>query len=389
MNATDMPPHMARLCAAIEAEFTGMAFLHDAWYVAAFSKEVTTGSPFSRTLLNRPVVLYRDEHGAVVALDDRCPHRFAPLSRGRVVDGALECPYHGLRFGATGNCVFNPHGDGKLPSAATVRRYPTRERYGAVWIWPGKPELADSVPLRDFPFLEPDGYFTSEGYLLTQANYQLSADNLLDLSHFQYLHPDTLGSDSMASAALRHADDGDKVWVCRETRAEMLQPFVAQAFSVAPGKRADRGLDVRWEPPGLLTIVVRVRETDAPLEATRVGISAHWLTPETEASTHYFFAFGLPREMGEAGAALVQSSVEGLMAPFRDEDLPMLEAQQRAIGAHEFWAMRPVLLSIDAGAIRARRIMEHLIANESATGDAGVSDASPRVIVRAETEAGR
>lgn len=77
------------------------------------------------------------------------------------------------------------------------------------------------------------------------------------------------------------------------------------------------------------------------------------------------------------------------MAPFRDEDLPMLEAQQRAIGAHEFWAMRPVLLSIDAGAIRARRIMEHLIANESATGDAGVSDASPRVIVRAETEAGR
>ncbi len=365
-----------------------MAFLQNAWYVAAFSKEVTADVPFSRTLLGRPIVLYRDENGAAVAFDDRCPHRFAPLSHGRVIDGAIECPYHGLRFASSGQCVFNPHGDGRTPSAAVVRRYPTRERYGAIWFWPGDPERADTVPLREFDFLDPQRYFTSEGYLLTRANYQLSADNLLDLSHFQYLHPNTLGSDTLARGTLRSSDDGDKVWVCRQASAERLQPFVAQAFGVTPGKRADRELDVRWEPPGLLTIIVRVRETDAPVEATRVGISAHWLTPETESSTHYFFAFGLPHEMGEAGRALVQTSVEGLMAPFRDEDLPMLEAQQRALGTREFWAMQPVMLSIDAGAVRARRIMERLIATDGAAADDDLGGVLRRAAGRPDMEVG-
>lgn len=363
-----------------------MVFLQNAWYVAAFSKEVTAHAPFSRTLLNRPVVLYRDEQGTAIALDDRCPHRFAALSRGRVVDGTLECAYHGLRFASTGQCVFNPHGDGRIPPGAAVKRYPTRERYGAIWIWPGDPTLATTVPLRAFAFLEPERYFTSEGYLLTQANYQLSADNLLDLSHFQYLHPDTLGSDTMAGGTLQHANDGDKVLVSRRIRAERLQPFVAEAFGVTAGKVADRELHVCWEPPGLLTIVVSVRETDAPPDMTRMGISAHWLTPETPSSTHYFFAFGLPREMGEDGQALVQYSVEGLMTPFRDEDLPMLEAQQRAIGTHDFWGMHPVMLSIDAGAIRARRIMEQLIAKEAAAADAEPSGVLRRVADRQDKE---
>jgi phenylpropionate dioxygenase-like ring-hydroxylating dioxygenase large terminal subunit len=367
-----------------------MAFLHNAWYVAAFSKEVSSHAPFSRTLLNRPVVLYRDERGEIVALDDRCPHRFAPLSRGRVVEGAIECPYHGLRFASTGRCVLNPHGDGRIPAAAEVRRYPTRERYGAIWIWPGNPELADTAPLREFGFLEPERYFTGEGYLLTRANYQLSADNLLDLSHFQYLHPNTLGSDTMARGTLRSSEDGDKVWVRRQASAELLQPFVAEGFAVSPGKRADRELDVCWEPPGLLTVIVRVRETGAPPEATRIGISAHWLTPETESSTHYFFALGLPREAGEEGRLLVQTSVEGLMVPFRDEDLPMLEAQQRALGSREFWAMAPVMLSIDAGAIRARRIMERLIANEgAASGGTELSGVLRRVAGRPDMEVDR
>ncbi|OAJ61450.1 (2Fe-2S)-binding protein [Paraburkholderia ginsengiterrae] len=346
-----------------------MPFLSSAWYVAAFSREVVADAPFARTLLDRPLVFYREPGGTVVALEDRCPHRFAPLSRGRLIDGALECPYHGLRFGAAGTCVLNPHGDGRVPAGARARCYPTRERYGAIWIWMGEAQQADRVPLPDFDFLDPERNVTSEGYLLTQANYQLSADNLLDLSHFQYLHPDTLGSDMMARGTVQSASEGDTVRVRRIMQGEMLRPFVGQAFGVPDGKAADRELDVRWQPPGLLTITVSVREAGAPPEMARVGMSAHWLTPETATRTHYFFAFGLPREMGEEGAALVQYSVEGLMKPFRDEDLPMLEAQQRAIGGRDFWSLRPAMLPIDAGAVRARRIMERLIADETALGD--------------------
>ncbi|AXE97014.1 MULTISPECIES: aromatic ring-hydroxylating dioxygenase subunit alpha [Paraburkholderia] len=340
-----------------------MPYLLNAWYVAALSSEVTTQAPFARTLLDQPVVLYRDASGEAVALDDRCPHRFAPLSRGQIVDGALACPYHGLRFGSNGHCVFNPHGDGRVPAHARTRCYPTRERYGAVWFWPGDPERAQTAPLPAFDFLDPLRNFTSENYLPTRANYQLSADNLLDLSHFQYLHAGTLGSDEMARSTVRAAVDGETVSVHREATDEHLQPMLMRAFNLAHGTRADRQLDVRWMPPGLLSIAVAVCESGVP-ELTRVSLSAHWLTPESVASTHYFFAFGLPRDMGEQGAELVRQAARNLIAPFRDEDLPMLEAQQRTIGERDFWSLRPAMLPIDAGAVHARRIMQRLIAEE-------------------------
>ena len=81
-----------------------MNYLKNAWYAAAWNHEVSTGT-LARTLLDEFVVFYRDETGKPVALADRCPHRFAPLSRGKVSGGIIECPYHGLRFNAAGACV--------------------------------------------------------------------------------------------------------------------------------------------------------------------------------------------------------------------------------------------------------------------------------------------
>ncbi|GAB6851150.1 aromatic ring-hydroxylating dioxygenase subunit alpha [Paraburkholderia kururiensis] len=354
-----------------------MPFLRNAWYVAAFSSEVKPDAPLARTLLDQPIVFFRDSAGAPVALDDRCPHRFAPLSRGRCVDGAIECPYHGLRFGAAGECTHNPHGDGRVPAGAKVRGYPLLERYGAVWIWPGDPARAEASALPDFGFLDPAHRYTSEGYLRTQAHYQLSVDNLLDLSHFQFLHPGTLGSDAMARGNVQFASDDETVWVRREAHREIVQPFMARSFGVAEGASVDRWFDVRWNAPGLLAIAVGLNETGAPPENARVSPSAHWLTPETTTTTHYFFSFGLPREMGEAGQAIVDQAIEGIMEPFRNEDLPMLEAQQRAIGDRDFWSMQPAMLTIDKGAVRARRIMEAKLAREAAGGEgaAGATDA--------------
>ena len=350
-----------------------MSFLLNEWYVAAFAHEVRADAPFARTLLGRPVVLYRDAAQRAIALDDRCAHRFAPLSKGRVVDGALECPYHGLRFGASGQCVHNPHGDGRVPAGAHVRTYPAIERYGAVWFWPGDPQRADASLLPSFPFVDPDTAFMQDGYLLTRAHYQLSADNLLDLSHFQFLHPDTLGSEAIARGEVQSGSLGDTVWVRRLAHDEVLPPFVANGFGIPPGTRVDRWMDVRWTPPGLLSIMVGVTPAGMPREAGLIAPSAHWLTPETERTTHYFFAFGLPKEMGEAGRELVRYAVDGLMKPFEQEDLPMLEAQQRNLGDNDFWALQPALLPLDAGAIRARRVMERLLAEERAAGAAGVA----------------
>lgn len=70
----------------------------------------------------------------VVALRDRCPHRFVPLSLGKVVDGEIHCPYHGLRFALDGHCVLNPHGDGVIPPAAKVPSFAVEQRDGQIFV---------------------------------------------------------------------------------------------------------------------------------------------------------------------------------------------------------------------------------------------------------------
>ena len=98
-----------------------MTFLRNAWYCAGFSSDLEPGKTRAITMLGEPVVLYRKEDGAPVALADRCPHRFAPLSSGRVCEGQLQCGYHGLRFDASGQCTHNPHGDGAILGSPSIQ----------------------------------------------------------------------------------------------------------------------------------------------------------------------------------------------------------------------------------------------------------------------------
>ena len=166
----------------------------NAWYVAAMHDEVLAGSLLARTYLGEPVVLFRDANGVPHALLDRCPHRFAPLSKGQLIDGGneLQCGYHGLQFGVDGRCSHNPHGP--IPKAAATRAFPTRERAGLIWIWMGVPELADDSRIPDYGDVTtaPEDA-TIRGYLPTKCDAMLLVDNILDLSHVDYLHTGSLG----------------------------------------------------------------------------------------------------------------------------------------------------------------------------------------------------
>ena len=104
-----------------------MTFARNGWYCAALTAEVGD-TPMARRILNQPIMLVRDAVGDVRAIGDRCPHRFAPLHQGVRDDDTIECPYHGLRFDLNGACVFNPHGQGRIPAAAHVPSYPVVER---------------------------------------------------------------------------------------------------------------------------------------------------------------------------------------------------------------------------------------------------------------------
>ena len=141
-----------------------MTYLRNCWYMAGWSTELAPNGKLARTFLDEPIVIFRNAQGKPGALVDRCPHRFAPLSLGRVCEGAIQCAYHGLRFDGAGACVDNPHG--RVTSGMTTRSFPMAEAHRILWIWMGDPELADTGLIRDLSFLgaAPDTAFSS-GYI--------------------------------------------------------------------------------------------------------------------------------------------------------------------------------------------------------------------------------
>jgi phenylpropionate dioxygenase-like ring-hydroxylating dioxygenase large terminal subunit len=105
----------------------------DGWIMAADIDELSENQMIKKTVGQDNIVLLRSGNG-VIALQDRCPHRFAPLSLGKVADGLIHCGYHGLRFGTDGRCVFNPHGDGRIPPAAKVTSYEVEQRDRRIFV---------------------------------------------------------------------------------------------------------------------------------------------------------------------------------------------------------------------------------------------------------------
>ena len=340
-----------------------MPYLRNIWYVAAWDHEVPVDQTFARTLLGEAVVLFRNEHGEVQALQDRCPHRFAPLSMGKVVNGVVQCAYHGLEFNGAGACHKNPHGDGRIPRGATVRAYPVVERYSMIWIWMGDPEKADAETIPDFRSMDPETRWVGKDYLLAKAEYQLETDNILDLSHIEFLHPGSLGSDAVKGAESDVVQEGNTVFSRRLTRNERLHPSLEQRYGIPEGSVMDRWLDTRWNAPAVMELWVGVAPAGSP-DPRSVGKQTpfiHLFTPETATTTHYWFGTSYPKRMGESGRVRAESDVQYLRGPFEAEDLPMLEAQQRSMGDKDFWDMKPILLAGDAAAVRARRVLKSLI----------------------------
>ena len=156
-------------------------FVRNAWYVVARTAEVGADTVLGRRILGDPIVLFRCGDDTVGVLQDRCSHRLARLSQGKVVNGTLQCGYHGARFANDGSCVEFP-GQEKVLQGASVRSYPVRERYGLIWVWPGDPALSqDEHSIPDFLSWDVDPYERIDGEMLGfGSDYRLIVDNLLD-----------------------------------------------------------------------------------------------------------------------------------------------------------------------------------------------------------------
>lgn len=344
-----------------------MTFLRNAWYVAAWAKDLLNLGLEGRTFLGEPVVLYRDGQGVARALADTCPHRFAPLSRGSVGDnGRLTCAYHGLAFGPDGACVHNPHG--RIPPAS-VRAYPLVERHSILWIWMGDPDLADEDTIPAFPNLDPDAdvSISQRDWIRMAAHHELITDNLLDLSHVSFLHYGILGNEDTIPAEIKVDRDGNKL-VSRRWMENVRVPGMFDLLFKRDGGRVDMWTDMSWQPPGLMINDAGVTEPGAGKQAGTGIFGHHFLTPETETSTLYHFAAVLqnPRPAPPEVADEVRAKLtEMRRVAFGEQDAPMIEAQQKRKEAMDAAGIGPVLLSIDKGPEAYKNILKRLMAAEA------------------------
>jgi phenylpropionate dioxygenase-like ring-hydroxylating dioxygenase large terminal subunit len=158
----------------------------DHWYPLALATEVKKGKTLAVTFAGEPIVLVRTESGRVYALEDRCAHRQMPLSCGVVTGEHVKCCYHAWTFNESGRCTV-PYLPKGAPMPHGVRAYPSRERYGFVFVFPGDATLADQVPLPELPDYHSRAHRTMLYSRETKCHYSFLHENLMDMNH-QFLH---------------------------------------------------------------------------------------------------------------------------------------------------------------------------------------------------------
>lgn len=337
-----------------------MSFLRNCWYGAAWSDEVAPGTMLPRTIADTPLLLWRQPGGDLSALVDRCPHRLAPLSLGHCDGATLRCNYHGLRFDGAGHCIENPHGP--VVSGLDVRAFALVERHGLLWIWLGDSKQADpgKIPPLDFIDNAPKNAI-SKGYMRAAAGHQLFVDNILDLSHADYLHPETLGGGSISRSKAKVEQRGDTIFVQWLAHNEIALPILRGEMP-DPDMLTDMWTEVHWHPCGVMLLNAGAT---AAGEARDAGIhteNVHIMTPESACSTHYFYSNARNYRIDDADYNMAFAA--GLRRAFETEDKPMIEAQQRRIGSSDLFAHEPALLAIDNASTRARRILDRLVVAE-------------------------
>lgn len=342
-------------------------FLYNCWYAAAWDHEVETAGLLARRFLEKPVVIYRGESGRYVALDDRCCHRAAPLSLGRIEGDCLRCMYHGMKYDADGACIEIP-GQDRISSAHRVSSYPIEERGSLLWIWMGDPALADPEDIHDYaPLSDPNWQgLPTPAYLHYDANWMLIVDNLADFSHLAWVHTNTLGG-SEEYAYKTHSQPVDEVeggfGFERWHRDAPPPPYHARV-SPEGDLAVDRCNTVKMLIPGIFFMETLftpsgVDHDDPDNDRVRRYRNCQYMTPETRSSSHFFWNY--LRDYGHEDASISESLQGALLEGFM-EDKVLIEAQQKLLEIDQ--PFQPRSLAADNLFMHFREEMKRRIAEE-------------------------
>ena len=349
--------------------------VRNTWYIAAEPQELHAG-PLSRTIFGERLVIFRTASGALRAFQDRCPHRLTPLSLGKVVGENLRCAYHGAEFGADGRCAKVP-GQSAVPSAVAVRSYPVLERHGYIWVWAGEPALSsdESTIPAGFAIGENPNWLGGYGrFESLQADYRLINDNLFDITHAEFVHPDTFGGPEVH--AYRSARAGNEFvdrGMTYRIESDSIQfrtgvdnmgpegaPFWRMMLAHSRGKAnwdgpVDYRMEVSWWAPSYWSFHVIVRPHDEPEAKPAEIFNLHAAIPETASSCHYFYR--AVRNYGDP--SMNQSYAEATNFVF-SQDKRIIEAQQAEIGARDLFEESPISFRGDRLQLEARKIIARL-----------------------------
>lgn len=339
-----------------------MSIVKNLWYMAAWSEELGE-QLLSRRIFDRQIVLFRQNDGAIAALADRCPHRFSPLSKGERAGDAIQCGYHGLTFDGSGACIHNPFSD-KIPTAAKVQSWRVIERHDIIWLWGGDPDEADLALIPDFSMTEnSDTVRAVHGYTLIEAPYEFATDNLMDLSHIEFVHKGTFAGAGVIFAGTHDVvDDGQAL------RSNWWMPGVKappHTLGVYPPEMVtDHWLDMRWNAPASMQLEIGATPAGGARIDGVIAQQAHIVTPASATTSHYFWATTRTHDLDSA-------EVDGFLLTlfgqaFDEEDKPIIKAAYDNLEGQDFWDAKPLSLGIDAGGTRARRKIQAMLKAESA-----------------------
>jgi phenylpropionate dioxygenase-like ring-hydroxylating dioxygenase large terminal subunit len=341
-------------------------FLRNCWYVAGWSHQVTAGEIVARTVVGELIILYRTSDGRITVLEDRCCHRFAPLSRGRLEGDDIRCMYHGLKFSAAGACIEIP-GSEQIPQGIAVRTFPVVEQDRWIWVWMGEATRADpSLIPRALGHEDPD-YTVATDELHYNANYQLIHDNLLDLTHLRYVHENTLGRNNTSWGKTQPIFKS----IERGVRVQRWQRDSTAAFyAPAPeGTRVDQWSSYDFVVPGVFLLqsssypvgtAEQFPEGPDEIEPMFTTVTSQAITPITENSTIYYYSGG--QFTRHTNQEMLRRQIKLFGVVFR-EDKVMIEAQQAVIDRSSGRSM--MTFPFDRSVGEFRRLMAGLFEEEA------------------------
>jgi phenylpropionate dioxygenase-like ring-hydroxylating dioxygenase large terminal subunit len=326
------------------------------WYVAGTSHEIGP-TLLGRRLLDQDVVLYRQESGGVVALEDRCAHRAYPLSAGRLDGDRLVCGYHGFTYDAAGHCV-EVASQPNVPQGVCVRSYPVHEDPPFVWVWLGEQGAADLRPAPRLPWLSDPAWATCGESFRVDANYMLLHEHYLDLTHMFVLHPETVPPGLEGLPPLDEVEVSEmSVAYSRVLPPVRLADWEAEATGLSREAHYTRREQGTFVSPALhVGRYVIVADGGHAYEHIR----AQAFTPESPTTTRVFLQ--IARNYA-TDRAMVTDHLKAMFHELAVEDKALLETVQAKM-AQDALPRRDVNVTADRAAVKARRVVQGMVAEE-------------------------